>query len=219
MDFLGLNSFETIEATQQRLDQKILALDHERSTLQKSEANVREKTNQVIHKQRLLLRTDRSSERQQHSSDLQLQRQRLATAERAIRLKLDNLPETETRLLHAFRNLEDRIVLDKAMKTNRLQEQQQQQQQQAAQAISEKITKLIEDQSRAVRRLQQEEAEQKRQQQQKSKETTKQSTKEKINEKKQKKFENGDDACSICLIPVSYYTCGRCIIRLSSHGD
>ena len=218
MDFLGLNSFETIEATQQRLDQKILALDHERSTLQKSEANVREKTNQVIHKQRLLLRTDRSSERQQHSSDLQLQRQRLATAERAIRLKLDNLPETETRLLHAFRNLEDRIVLDKAMKTNRLQEQQQQQQQ-AAQAISEKITKLIEDQSRAVRRLQQEEAEQKRQQQQKSKETTKQSTKEKINEKKQKKFENGDDACSICLIPVSYYTCGRCIIRLSSHGD
>ena len=199
------------------MDQKILALDHERSTLQKSEANVREKTNQVIHKQRLLLRTDRSSERQQHSSDLQLQRQRLATAERAIRLKLDNLPETETRLLHAFRNLEDRIVLDKAMKTNRLQEQQQQQQQ-AAQAISEKITKLIEDQSRAVRRLQQEEAEQKRQQQQKSKETTKQSTKEKINEKKQKKFENGDDACSICLIPVSYYTCGRCIIRLSSHG-
>ena len=200
MDFLGSNSFETIEATQQRLDEAVFTLNQERNTLQRSEATVREKRIQVIHKQQALLKsTDRSSERQQQTIDLQSQKQRLTTAERAIQSKLDTLQETETTLLHAFRNLEDRIVLDKAMKSNRLQEQQQQKE---AQARSEMITKLIEDQSRAVRRLRQEEAEQKSQRQ---KETTKESAKETRTEKKQKKFENGDDACSICLIPVSYY--------------
>ena len=110
------NGYETILATQTRLDQVVLNLNQQRNTLQQSEARVREKIVALIQQQRSLITTDRSNERQQQSIDLQVQKQRLVKAERAIRDKVDLLADDETQLLHAFRALEDRIVLDRAMK-------------------------------------------------------------------------------------------------------
>jgi hypothetical protein len=199
------HGFETIEATQNRLDRVVLALNTSRNALQRSEASVREKTMAVIDQQRNnILGTDRSNERHQQSIALQVQQQRLATAERAIRKKLDQLMVNETQLLHAFRALEDRIVLDRAMKAYQVEEQQQQEE---ARARSEMITRLIEEQSRAVRQLQQEEDdEQKRKEQRRS---PKESVSSATAAKKKNTFEksNPDDGCSICLIPVRSSCC------------
>jgi hypothetical protein len=196
------HGFETIEATQNRLDRVVLALNTSRNALQRSEASVREKTMAVIDQQRNILGTDRSNERHQQSIALQVQQQRLATAERAIRKKLDQLMVNETQLLHAFRALEDRIVLDRAMKAYQVEEQQQQEE---ARARSEMITRLIEEQSRAVRQLQQEEDdEQKRKEQPRS---TKESTSSATTKKKNTHKSNPDDGCSICLIPVRSSCC------------
>jgi hypothetical protein len=197
------HGYETIEATQNRLDRVVLALNTSRNALQRSEASVREKTMAIIDQQRNnILGTDRSNERHQQSIALQVQQQRLATAERAIRKKLDQLTVNETQLLHAFRALEDRIVLDRAMKAYQVEEQQQQEE---ARARSEMITRLIEEQSRAVRQLQQEEDdEQKRKEQPRS---TKESTSSATTKKKNTHKSNPDDGCSICLIPVRSSCC------------
>jgi hypothetical protein len=197
------NGYETILATQTRLDQVVLNLNQQRNTLQQSEASVREKIVNLIHQQRSLISssttTDRSNERQQQSIDLQVQKQRLAKAERAIRDKLDLLVEDETQLLHAFRALEDRIVLDKAMKANQVEEQQRQEE---ARARSAMITRLIEEQSRAVRQLQQEEDdEQKRKEQPGESKTSTTTTKKKNTQHQSNPI---DDGCSVCLIPVRF---------------
>ena len=196
------NGYGTILATQTRLDQVVLNLNQQRNTLQQSEASVREKIVNLIHQQRSLISssttTDRSNERQQQSIDLQVQKQRLAKAERAIRDKLDLLVEDETQLLHAFRALEDRIVLDKAMKANKVEEQQRQEE---ARARSAMITRLIEEQSRAVRQLQQEEDDERERKEQPAGETkTSTKTKKKITHQSNPI----DDGCSVCLIPVRF---------------
>ena len=192
------HGFETIEATQNRLDRVVLALNTSRNALQRSEASVREKTMAVIDQQRNnILGTDRSNERHQQSIALQVQQQRLATAERAIRKKLDQLMVNETQLLHAFRALEDRIVLDRAMKAYQVEEQQQQEE---ARARSEMITKLIEEQSRAVRQLQQEEDDEQKRKEQPRETKTSTTTKKKITHQSNPV----DDGCSVCLIPVRF---------------
>ena len=197
------NGYETILATQTRLDQVVLNLNQQRNTLQQSEASVREKIANLIHQQRSLISssttTDRSNERQQQSIDLQVQKQRLAKAERAIRDKLDLLVEDETQLLHAFRALEDRIVLDKAMKANKVEEQQRQEE---ARARSAMITRLIEEQSRAVRQLQQEEDDERERKEQPARKTKTSTT---TTKKKNTHQSNPiDDGCSVCLIPVRF---------------
>ena len=197
------HGFETIEATQNRLDRVVLALNTSRNALQRSEASVREKTKAVIDQQRNnILGTDRSNERHQQSIALQVQQQRLATAERAIRKKLDQLMANETQLLHAFRALEDRIVLDRAMKAYQVEEQQQQEE---ARARSEMITRLIEEQSRAVRQLQQEEDDERERKEQPAGET-KTSTTTTTTKKKNTQHQSNpiDDGCSVCLIPVRF---------------
>ena len=190
---------ETIEQTQQRLDQVVLALDQERNALQSSEAKVRVQIVDLIHKQRkIVTNTDRGPKRQQLLSVLQSQSQELQSNERAIRIKLDKLLETETQLLNDFRGLEDRILLDRAMQASRLQEEQRQKD---AQARSEMITRLLENQSQAARSTHHEENSQiKHQGETKQGETKK--------ETKKKRITNNsivdDDECSICLIPVGY---------------
>jgi hypothetical protein len=200
------NGYETILATQTRLDQVVLNLNQQRNTLQQSEASVREKIVNLIHQQRSLISssttTDRSNERQQQSIDLQVQKQRLAKAERAIRDKLDLLVEDETQLLHAFRALEDRIVLDKAMKANKVEEQQRQEE---ARARSAMITRLIEEQSRAVRQLQQEEEDERERKKQPAGETKTSATTATTKKKNTQHQSNPiDDGCSVCLIPVRF---------------
>jgi hypothetical protein len=195
------DGYETISATQNRLDQVVLSLNQQRKKLQQSDASVREKIEALIHKQRSLISssssttTDRSNERQQQSIHLQVQKQRLVKAERAIRDKIDLLGEDETQLLHAFRALEDRIVLDRAMKANQVEELQQQQE---ARARSEMITKLIEEQSRVVRQLQQEEDNE-----QETKEQPRH-TKTSAGTKKKNIHQSNpiDEGCSISLKPV-----------------
>ena len=179
---------ETIEQTQQRLDQVVLALDQERNALQSSEANSN---------------TDRGPNRQQLLSVLQSQSQELQSNERAIRIKLDKLLETETQLLNDFRGLEDRILLDRAMQVSRLQEEQRQKD---AQARSEMITRLLENQSQAARSTHHEENSQIKHQGETKQGETKQGETKK--ETKKKRITNNsivdDDECSICLIPVGY---------------
>ena len=199
---LPQNGYETILATQNRLDQVVLNLNQQRNKLQQSEASVREKIVNLIHQQRSLIdttgdTTDRNDERQQQSIDLQVQKQRLAKAERAIRDKLDLLVEEETQLLHAFRALEDRIVLDRAMKANQVEEQQRQEE---ARARSERITRLIEEQSRVVRQLQQEENDEREKNQQPGETKTSATTKKKNTHQSNPI----DDGCSVCLIPVRF---------------
>ena len=200
---LPQNGYETILATQNRLDQVVLNLNQQRNKLQQSEASVREKIVNLIHQQRSLIdtttgdTTDRNDERQQQSIDLQVQKQRLAKAERAIRDKLDLLVEDETQLLHAFRALEDRIVLDRAMKANQVEEQQRQEE---ARARSERITRLIEEQSRVVRQLQQEENDEREKNQQAGETKTSAATKKKNTHQSNPI----DDGCSVCLIPVRF---------------
>ena len=199
---LPQNGYETILATQNRLDQVVLNLNQQRNKLQQSEASVREKIVNLIHQQRSLIdttgdTTDRNDERQQQSIDLQVQKQRLAKAERAIRDKLDLLVEDETQLLHAFRALEDRIVLDRAMKANQVEEQQRQEE---ARARSERITRLIEEQSRVVRQLQQEENDEREKNQQPGETKTSATTKKKNTHQSNPI----DDGCSVCLIPVRF---------------
>ena len=196
---LPQNGYETILATQNRLDQVVLNLNQQRNKLQQSEANVRKKIVALIQQQRSLIdTTDRSNERQQQSIDFQEQKQRLAKAERAIRDKLDLLVEEETQLLHAFRALEDRIVLDRAMKANQVEEQQRQEE---ARARSERITRLIEEQSRAVRQMQQEEDDEREKQKQQPGETKTSAATKKKNTHQSNPI---DDGCSVCLIPVRY---------------
>ena len=196
---LPQNGYETILATQNRLDQVVLNLNQQRNKLQQSEANVRKKIVALIQQQRSLIdTTDRSNERQQQSIDFQEQKQRLAKAERAIRDKLDLLVEDETQLLHAFRALEDRIVLDRAMKANQVEEQQRQEE---ARARSERITRLIEEQSRAVRQMQQEEDDEREKQKQQPGETKTSATTKKKNTHQSNPI---DDGCSVCLIPVRF---------------
>ena len=202
---LPQNGYETIFATQNRLDQVVLNLNQQRNNLQQSEASVREKIVNLIHQQRSLIdtttgdTTDRNDERQQQSIDLQVQKQRMAKAERVIRDKLDLLVDDETRLLHAFRALEDRIVLDRAMKANQVEEQQRQEE---ARARSERITRLIEEQSRAVRQMQQEEDDEREKQKQQPGETKTSATTKKKNTHHQSN--PIDDGCSVCLTPVRF---------------
>jgi hypothetical protein len=183
---------ETIEQTQQRLDQVVLALDQERNALQSSEA-----------KRKIVTNTDRGPNRQQLLSVLQSQSQELQSNERAIRIKLDKLLETETQLLNDFRGLEDRILLDRAMQVSRLQEEQRQKD---AQARSEMITRLLENQSQAARSTHHEENSQIKHQGETKQGETKQGETKK--ETKKKRITNNsivdDDECSICLIPVGY---------------
>ena len=201
---LPQNGYETIFATQNRLDQVVLHLNQQRNKLQQSEASVREKIVNLIHQQRSLIdtttgdTTDRNDERQQQSIDLQVQKQRLAKAERAIRDKLDLLVEDETQLLHAFRALEDRIVLDRAMKANQVEEQQRQEE---ARARSERITRLFEEQSRAVRQMQQEEDDERERQKQQPGETKTSAATKKKNTHQSNPI---DDGCSVCLTPVRF---------------
>ena len=195
---------ETIEQTQQRLDQVVLALDQERNALQSSEAKVRVQIVDLIHKQRkIVTNTDRGPKRQQLLSVLQSQSQELQSNERAIRIKLDKLLETETQLLNDFRGLEDRILLDRAMQASRLQEEQRQKD---AQARSEMITRLLENQSQAARSTHHEENSQIKHQGETKQGETKQAETKK--ETKKKRITNNsivdDDECSICLIPVGY---------------
>ena len=199
---LPQNGYETNVATQNRLDQVVLNLNQQRNKLQQSEASVREKIVNLIHQQRSFFSSsttnDRSNERQQQPIDLQVQKQRLVKAERAIRDKLDLLVEDETQLLHAFRALEDRIVLDRAMKANQVEEQQRQEE---ARARSERITRLIEEQSRAVRKMQQEEDDERERQKQQPGETKTSATTKKKNTHQSNPI---DDGCSVCLIPVRF---------------
>ena len=195
---------ETIEQTQQRLDQVVLALDQERNALQSSEAKVRVQIVDLIHKQRkIVTNTDRGPNRQQLLSVLQSQSQELQSNERAIRIKLDKLLETETQLLNDFRGLEDRILLDRAMQVSRLQEEQRQKD---AQARSKMITRLLENQSQAARSTHHEENSQIKHQGETKQGETKQGETKK--ETKKKRITNNsivdDDECSICLIPVGY---------------
>lgn len=191
-------SEETIEETQQRLDQVVLALDQERNALQSSEAKVRLLIVELIHKQRkIVTNTDRCYHRQQQLSVLQSQSQEFQSKERAIRIKLDELLETETHLLNDFRGLEDRILLDRAMQASRLQEEQRQKD---AHARSEMITRLLENQShlaQATKSTQHEETNRLMHQEGETKQPTNKSsiTKKQI-----------VDECSICLIPVGYTT-------------
>ena len=99
---------------------------------------------------------------------------------------------------HAFRALEDRIVLDRAMKANQVEEQQRQEE---ARARSERITRLIEEQSRAVRQMQQEEDDEREKQNQQPGETKTSATTKKKNTHQSNPI---DDGCSVCLIPVRY---------------
>ena len=195
--------YETILATQNRLDQVVLRLNQQRNNLQHSEASVREKIASLIHQQRSFFAsstTDRSNARQQQSIELQVQKQRLAKAERAIRDKLDLLVEDETQLLHAFRALEDRIVLDRAKKANQVEEQQRQEE---ARARSAMITRLIEEQSRAVKQLQQEEDDERERKEQLARETKTSTT---TTKKKNTRHQSNpvDDGCSVCLTPVRF---------------
>jgi len=212
---LPQNGYETILATQNRLDQVVLNLNQQRNKLQQSEAKVREKIVALIQQQRSLIdTTDRSNERQQQSIDLQEQKQRLAKAERAIRNKLDLLVEDETQLLHAFRALEDRIVLDRAMKANQVEEQQQQEE---ARARSERNTRLHEEQSRAVRQMQQEEDDERERQKQPGETKTSATTKKKNTHHQSNPI---DDGCSVCLIPVRftfYMECNDCFIPTTNN--
>ena len=90
---------ETIEATQQRLDNELFSINHRRNTFQQSEASVREKLvalRQLRQQQRPLISssttTDRSNEHQ-HLNELQVKIQNCTKAEKAIRAKLDQLEE------------------------------------------------------------------------------------------------------------------------------
>jgi hypothetical protein len=158
----------------------------------------------LIHKQRkIVTNTDRGPNRQQLLSVLQSQSQELQSNERAIRIKLDKLLETETQLLNDFRGLEDRILLDRAMQASRLQEEQRQKD---AQARSKMITRLLENQSQAARSTHHEENSQIKHQGETKQGETKQGETKK--ETKKKRITNNsivdDDECSICLIPVGY---------------
>ena len=214
---------ETIEATQQRLDNELFSINHRRNTFQQSEASVREKL--VALRQLRYLRqqqrssisssttTDRSNEHQQ-LKELQVKIQNCIKAEKAIRDKLDQLEEEEAQHFRKQSALIDRIILDRAAKDNQVEEERQQEE---ARAIAERMTRLIEEQTLAVRQLQEEEDDEQKRTEQPGETKTSyiNHNKEKTKTKRKIIYQSNptDNKCSICWTPVRYIpSCNDCFI-------
>jgi hypothetical protein len=212
---------ETIEATQQRLDNELFSINHRRNTFQQSEASVREKLvalRQLRQQQRSLISssttTDRSNEHQQQLNELQVKIQNCTKAEKVIRDKLDQLEEEEAQHSHKHSALIDRIILDRAAKDNQVEEERQQEE---ARAIAERMTRLIEEQTLAVRQLQEEEDDEQKRTEQPGETKTSyiNHNKEKTKTKRKIIYQSNptDNKCSICWTPVRYIpSCNDCFI-------
>ena len=215
---------ETIEATQQRLDNELqdelLSINDRRNTFQQSEASVREKLvalRQLRQQQGSLISssttTDRSNEHQQ-LKELQVKIQNCTKAEKAIRDKLDQLDEEEAQNFHKHSALINRTILDRAAKDNQVEEERQQEE---ARAIAERMTRLIEEQTLAVRQLQEEEDDEQKRTEQPGETKTSyiNHNKEKTTTKRKIIYQSNptDNKCSICWTPVRYIpSCNDCFI-------
>ena len=211
---------ETIEATQQRLDNELLSINNRRNTFQQSEASVREKLvalRYLRQQQRSSISssttTDRSNEHQQ-LNELQVKIQNCTKAEKAIRAKLDQLEEEEAQHFRKHSALIDRIILDRAAKDNQVEEERQQEE---ARAIAERMTRLIEEQTLAVKQLQEEEDDEQKRKEQPGETKTSyiNHNKEKTTTKRKIIYQSNptDNKCSICCTPVRYIpSCNDCFI-------
>ena len=112
---------ESIEATQQRLDESVFSMNTERDLYLQQEAIVSSRLHQLPIRERSVIKTT-APNREQTLNDLATERTQLRNTQRSIREKLDAIIDAESGILREYRDLEERIVVQSALaSTKRLQ--------------------------------------------------------------------------------------------------
>ena len=138
---------ESIEATQQRLDESVFSMNTERDLYLQQEAIVSSRLHQLPIRERSVIKTT-TPNREQTLNDLATERTQLRIAQRSIREKLDAIIDAESGILREYRDLEERIVVQSALaSTKRLQLQNAKE----TKARAVKINALLEEQKETPR--------------------------------------------------------------------